>query len=102
MSRSESIPSWLKMRKGSTLKESCLLMMFQKPPTHALLKAGAIDGLSIGYRIAKSSYNENTDIRELIELDLGEISIVTTPANEQSLVTSVKSKLEEGELPFFA
>ena len=67
--------------------------------THALLKAGAIDGLSIGYRTVKSSYNENTDIRELIELELGEISIVTTPANEQSLITSVKSKLEEGELP---
>lgn len=67
--------------------------------THALLKAGAIDGLSIGYRTIKSSYNETTDIRELIELDLGEISIVTTPANEQSLITSVKSKLEEGELP---
>lgn len=67
--------------------------------THALLKAGAIDGLSIGYRTVKSSYNENTDIRELIELDLGEISIVTTPANEKSTVISVKSKLEEGELP---
>ena len=67
--------------------------------THALLKAGAIDGLSIGYRTVKSSYNENTDIRELIELDLGEISIVTTPANEKSTVISVKSKLEDGELP---
>lgn len=67
--------------------------------THALLKAGAIDGLSIGYRTVKSSYNENTDIRELIELDLGEVSIVTTPANEKTTVISVKSKLEEGELP---
>ena len=67
--------------------------------THALLKAGAIDGLSIGYRTVKSAYNENTDIRELIELDLSEISIVTTPANKHSLVTSVKSKLEDGELP---
>lgn len=67
--------------------------------THALLKVGAIDGMSIGYRTIKSSYNEMTDIRELIELDLGEISITTTPANDQSLVTSVKSKLDGGELP---
>lgn len=67
--------------------------------THALLKVGAIDGLSIGYRTVKSSYNENTDIRELIEVDLGEVSIVTTPANNQSIVTSVKSKLNEGGLP---
>ena len=66
--------------------------------THALLKAGAIDGLSIGYKTKKANQQTN-GIRELIELDLGEISIVTMPANEQSLITSVKSKLEEGELP---
>lgn len=67
--------------------------------THALLKAGAIDGLSIGYRTIKSSYNESTDVRELIEVDLGEISIVTTPANSQTTVISIKSKLSGGNLP---
>ena len=67
--------------------------------THALLKAGAINGMSIGYCTIKSSYNESTDIRELIQLSLDEISIVTMPANEKSTVTSVKSVLEEGKLP---
>lgn len=67
--------------------------------THALLKAGAIYGMSIGYNTIKSSYNESTDVRELIQLGLNEISIVTTPANEKSLITSVKSKLEDGQLP---
>ena len=66
--------------------------------THALLKAGAIDGLSIGYKTKKANQQTN-GIRELIELDLGEISIVAMPANEESLIISVKSKLEEGELP---
>lgn len=66
--------------------------------THALLKAGAIDGLSIGYKTKKANQQTN-GIRELIELDLGEISIVTMPANKESLITSVKSKLEDGELP---
>jgi len=66
--------------------------------THALLKAGAIDGLSIGY-ITKKANKQTNGIRELVELGLGEISIVTTPANEESLITSVKSKLEVGELP---
>ena len=66
--------------------------------THALLKAGAIDGLSIGYKTKKANQQTN-GIRELIELDLGEISIVTMPSNKESLITSVKSKLEEGELP---
>lgn len=66
--------------------------------THALLKAGAIDGLSIGY-VTKKANKQTNGIRELVELGLGEISIVTTPANEESLITSVKSKLEGGELP---
>jgi len=66
--------------------------------THALLKAGAIDGLSIGYSTKKANQQGN-GVRELVEVELGEISIVTTPANEKSTVISVKSKLEEGELP---
>ncbi|WP_151746322.1 HK97 family phage prohead protease [Acinetobacter soli] len=66
--------------------------------THALLKAGAIDGLSIGYSTKKANQQGN-GVRELIEVDIGEISIVTQPANERSLITSVKSKLDEGELP---
>lgn len=66
--------------------------------THALLKAGAIDGLSIGYSTKKANQQGN-GVRELVEVDLGEISIVTQPANERSVITSVKSKLDEGELP---
>lgn len=66
--------------------------------THALLRARAIDGLSIGYS-TKQANKKTNGIRELVELDLSEISIVTKPANKQSLITSVKSKLEEGELP---
>lgn len=65
---------------------------------HALLRARAIDGLSIGYS-TKQANKKTNGIRELVELDLSEISIVTKPANKQSLITSVKSKLEEGELP---
>lgn len=65
---------------------------------HALLKAGAIDGLSIGYSTKKANQQGN-GVRELIEVELGEISIVTQPANERSIITSVKSKLDEGELP---
>lgn len=66
--------------------------------THALLKAGAIDGLSIGYSTKKANQQGN-GVRELVEVELGEISIVTQPANERSIITSVKSKLDEGELP---
>lgn len=66
---------------------------------HALLLAGAIDGLSIGYRLNKWAYNEVDGVLELLEIDLKEISIVTFPANEESRVEVVKSALAKGSLP---
>lgn len=66
---------------------------------HALMKHGAIDGLSIGYRVRKWSFNEEDGVLELLDIDLKEISIVTFPANDESLVDNIKSKLEKGDLP---
>ncbi|ALK10128.1 HK97 family phage prohead protease [Blastochloris viridis] len=45
----------------------------------ALLKAGALDGLSIGYRTVRARLDPVTRLRRLIEIDLWEISIVTFP-----------------------
>jgi HK97 family phage prohead protease len=44
----------------------------------ALLEAGAIDGLSIGYRTVKSN-NDKAGKRHLSELELWEVSLVTFP-----------------------
>ncbi|MFA9487079.1 MULTISPECIES: HK97 family phage prohead protease [unclassified Moraxella] len=60
--------------------------------TYALIKNGAIDGLSIGYRTSKWTWNEDENALELLELDLKEVSIVTFPANEDSTVSSVKAE----------
>lgn len=65
----------------------------------ALMKAGAVTGLSIGYWVRKSSYDEKTGIRTLQELDLVEVSLVTFPANDEARVDAVKMKLAHGELP---
>src|SRR4029079_12509333 len=43
----------------------------------ALLKAGAADGLSIGFRTVKGRVDPKTRIRKLETIDLWEISIVT-------------------------
>ena len=67
--------------------------------THALMKAGAIDGLSIGYKIKEYSFDVENDIRELLKLNLGEVSIVTFPANPETRIEAVKSRLDAGELP---
>lgn len=70
---------------------------------HALMKRRVVKGLSIGYYTIASSYNEKTDVRSLIELDLREVSPVTFPANVEAEVESVKSAiagiLQRGQLP---
>jgi HK97 family phage prohead protease len=61
--------------------------------TYALLKQGALKGLSIGYEVVKfdNTYRNKNKIRLLKELKLWEVSLVTFPANPLSNVTSVKS-----------
>lgn len=56
---------------------------------HELLKSGAVNGLSIGYRPVNPSMKDG--VRVLSEVDLYEVSFVTIGANEDALVTSVKS-----------
>ena len=67
--------------------------------THALMKAGVIDGLSIGYRVKEYLYNVDEEVTDLIKLSLREVSIVTFPANPETRIDAVKSRLDAGELP---
>lgn len=45
---------------------------------HALLKTGAVDGLSIGFRTERAR-RETSGMRRIFRLDLWEVSIVTFP-----------------------
>lgn len=65
----------------------------------ALMRAGAVTGLSIGYWVRQSSYDEKTNVRTLLVLDLVEVSLVTFPANDEARIDAVKFKLAHGELP---
>jgi HK97 family phage prohead protease len=56
----------------------------------ALLRAGAIDGLSIGFRTAKARIDPRTRVRSLVAVDLWEISIVTFPLLSGARVHAVK------------
>lgn len=68
---------------------------------HALLKAGAIRGMSIGYDVPEDGleYDGKTNVWNLNEVDLWENSIVTFPANRDAGVELVKSAIEGGTLP---
>lgn len=56
---------------------------------YGLLKAGALSGLSIGFRINRFENLEGGG-RRLLELDLLEISLVSLPAASRARVTNVK------------
>jgi len=55
------------------------------------LKAGALDGLSIGGRTATETYDSNSRARLIKEFDLYEISLVSFPMNEEARVEQVKA-----------
>lgn len=59
----------------------------------ALLTAGALDGLSIGYRAVKS--DRRGSYRYLTEIDLWEISLVTFPMNAKARLQSRNDELAE-------
>ena len=72
--------------KGRLLKETQL-----GKEAHVLMRAGAIDSMSIGYRTLDADYEgDDAEIRVLKELDLFEVSVVTFPMNPEALVTAVK------------
>jgi hypothetical protein len=81
--------------KGQLLIEA----VGQASEAHALMKAGAVSGLSIGYWVRESSFDEKTNVRTLTKLDLVEVSLVTFPACDDARVEAVKFKLAHGELP---
>lgn len=56
----------------------------------SLMRAGAADGLSIGYRTLRAVTDKPGGVRKLFELDLWEISLVTFPMLEQARVSAVK------------
>ena len=58
---------------------------------HALLKMGALSGLSIGYWPKKWEWDEDEWTRTLTEVELWETSMVTFPMNPAARIESVKA-----------
>lgn len=56
----------------------------------ALMKAGAITGLSIGYVAVESARDERRGIRTLLDVNLLEVSPVTFPAQSAARIHHVK------------
>ena len=98
---SHPIGVWDEIKEDATglLVRGRLLTTVQKAKeTYELMKAGVIDGLSIGYRTIKSLRDDATGFRQLKEVDLWEISLVTFPMLTSATVTSVKGDWTKREV----
>ncbi|MFG1364663.1 HK97 family phage prohead protease [Xanthobacter versatilis] len=64
----------------------------QADEAYALMKDGALDGLSIGYSTVDDEIDRAAGIRKLVKLDLWEVSTVTFQMNLAAGITDVKAQ----------
>ncbi|QFU17089.1 HK97 family phage prohead protease [Microvirga thermotolerans] len=96
---SEPIGRWLSIaedRRGLRVRGRLNLAVERAREIHALLGEGAVDGLSIGFRVERARAERPTGLRRLEKLDLWEISIVTFPMLPGARVERVKHMREAG------
>ncbi len=83
--------------KGLWVKGQLLPDVAKAREAAALLAAGAIDGLSIGYRTVKATKDAG-GTRQLTELDLWEVSLVTFPMLPEARVAAKGDDAEDADL----
>lgn len=96
----EPIGVWNEMNddgKGLFVKGTLLSGVRRADEAIIMLKAGAIQGMSIGYREVDVEPAKEGQPRKLVKLELMEASIVSFPANRRARVEAVKSEQMLGE-----
>jgi HK97 family phage prohead protease len=78
--------------KGLYVEGKLLLDVRRAEEAYALLKSGALEGMSIGYTVREYDIDDETGVRILTDIDLWEVSLVTFPANTEAGVTHVKGE----------
>ena len=89
----EPVGVWLELRednRGFTRAAGLFRKWRAASELYSLIRAGAIDGLSIGFRTTKGRVDPRTRVRALHAVDLWEISIVTFPLLAGARVHAVK------------
>jgi len=90
---SEPIGVWLELRedhRGLYARGRLIPEVERARELISLLRAGAVDGLSIGFKTVRGRIDPRTRIRSLLAVDLWEISIVTFPLLAGARVAAVK------------
>jgi HK97 family phage prohead protease len=89
----QPIGRWLLVeedRRGLRVRGKLNLAVERARDIHALMREGAVDGLSIGFRVERARAERPTGLRRLEKLDLWEISVVTFPMLPDARVETVK------------
>ena len=92
---SEPIGVWVSLKedaRGLYAKGRLMSEVARAREVLSLMRAGALDGLSIGFRAVTARRDAKTGIRRLLKVDLWEISIVTFPLLPEARVAHVKSR----------
>lgn len=87
--------------RGLFVKGRLLLDVEKGREAYALMKAGVLDSMSIGFAIPSGGYeiDEKKRVRVIKEADLWEVSVVTFPANPKATIRRVKSAVPFQDLP---
>jgi uncharacterized protein len=78
----EPIGLWLELAedaRGLRVRGRLNLGVRRARDVHALMREGALDGLSIGFRVERAAPDRVSGLRRLERLDLWEVSLVTFP-----------------------
>ncbi|MCC6946935.1 MAG: HK97 family phage prohead protease [Bradyrhizobiaceae bacterium] len=93
----EPIGVWLEVREdahGLFARGRILPEVERGREVLALMRAGALDGLSIGFRTVEGRSDPKSGVRRLSRVDLWEISVVTFPMLPEARVSAVKSEAD--------
>jgi HK97 family phage prohead protease len=90
----QPIGKWLDIRQDDTglfVRGRLSLDVRRAAELAGLLRDGAIDGLSIGFKTIRARRDRRSGIRTLTKIDLWEISLVTFPMLASARVTALKT-----------
>jgi HK97 family phage prohead protease len=92
---SEPIGVWDQLTedaRGLYVRGRLMLDVARAREVLSIMRAGALDGLSIGFRAIRGRRDARTGIRRLEKVDLWEISVVTFPLLPEARIAYVKSR----------
>jgi hypothetical protein len=97
----EPVGVWLELRedhRGLFARGRLIPEVARAKELLSLVRAGAVDGLSIGFRTVKGNIDPRSRIRRLYAIELWEISIVTFPLLAGARVRAVKQSTSPAKL----